>query len=101
MKSFCLNASVSTKHHGEFWGKMKPHLPNTRGKSQNKIVLVDSERVVTDPLSVTETFNEYFPKVGSEADCLEMEDFKDHASVTAITERNVQHHFTFKPVAEN
>ena len=63
MKSFCLNASVSTKHHDEFWGKMKPHLPNTRGKSQNKIVLVDSERVVTDPLSVTETFNEYFSKV--------------------------------------
>ena len=52
MKSFCMNASVSTKHHGEFWGEMKPLLPNTRGKSQNKIILVDSERVVTHPLSV-------------------------------------------------
>ena len=30
-----------------------------------------------------------------------MEDFKDHASVTATTERNVLHNFTFKPVAEN
>ena len=58
MKSFCMNASVSTKHHDEFWGKMKPLLPNTRGKSQNTIVLVDSERMVTDPLSVTETFSE-------------------------------------------
>ena len=29
-----------------------------------------------------------------------MEDFKDHASVIAITKRNVLHHFTFKPVAE-
>ena len=58
--------------------------------------------MVTDPLSVAEMFNEYFSKVtGSEGDCLEMEDFKDHARVIAITKRNVLHNFTFKPVAEN
>ena len=34
MKSFCTDAAVNTKHHSEFWTKMKPLLPS-KGRKQS------------------------------------------------------------------
>ena len=62
MKLFCMEASTNTKHHGEFWRKMKPLLPG-KGKTQSKIVLMENDRVITDSLTVAETFNNYFCEV--------------------------------------
>lgn len=59
MKAFCMDTSNNSKHHGEFWTKMKPLLPN-KGKKQSKIILVEADRVVTDSKAVAEIFNEYF-----------------------------------------
>ena len=39
MKSFCADASLNKKHHGEFWKKMKPLLPS-KAKMQSKIGLL-------------------------------------------------------------
>lgn len=49
---------MKSKHHGEFWKKMRPLLPS-RGKNQSKIVFIDNERVITDSLVVAETFNNH------------------------------------------
>ena len=46
MKLFCMETSMNSRHHGEFWNKMRPLLPR-RGKNQLKIALIDNERVIT------------------------------------------------------
>ena len=75
MKSFCIDASLNTKHHGEFWRKMKPLLMS-KTKLQSKIVLLENEQLITDPKCVAETFNDYFSEVAvSEGDHLSVDEF--------------------------
>ena len=46
---------------------------------------IDNERVITDSLSVAETFNNYFCEVAqSDGDCKEMVEFVDHPSVRGL-----------------
>ena len=72
LRSFCVEAAVNAKHHGKFWSKMKPLLPG-KSKKQSKIILLEDKMVVTDPVCVAETFNNYFCEVvGSDGDCLEV-----------------------------
>ena len=77
MKSFCMETSMNSKHHGEFWNKMRPLLPS-RGMNQSKIVLIDNERVITD--------------------CKVMEAFVDHPSIGIIAEQTGDQRFQFAPV---
>ena len=86
-ETFCVDASVNTKHHGEFWSKMKPLLPS-KNKKQSKIVLLQNDHVITDPMTVAEKFNEHFCEVaGSDGDRLKVDDFKDHPNVQIIAEK--------------
>ena len=80
---------------------MKPLLPS-KNKKQSKIVLLENDHVITDPLSVAEKFNEHFCEVaGSDGDRLKVDDFKDHPSVQIIAEKNdLQSSFNFIPVEE-
>lgn len=57
MKSFCVDASLNKKHHGEFWKKMKPLLPS-KVKMQSKIALLENKQLITDPKCVAETLND-------------------------------------------
>ena len=52
----------NSKHQGEFWSKMKPLLPS-KGKKQSKIILLENKSLVTDTLTVANTFNNYFSEV--------------------------------------
>ena len=77
---------------------MKPLLPS-KGKKQAKILLIDNERVITDSLSVAETFNNYFCEVAqSDGHCKEMVEFVDHPSVKVIAEKTRDNSFHFVPV---
>ena len=98
LKAFCMEASTNTKHHGEFWNNLRSPLRN-KGKKQSKIPLIDKERVITDSLSVAETFNNYFCEVaGSAGDCKEMVEFVDHPSVKVIAEKTRDNCFNLVPV---
>ena len=100
MKAFCIDTSNSSKHHGEFWSKMKPLLPN-KGKKQSKIILVEDVRVVTDSSDVAEIFNEYFCDVAvNEGTDRTVEDFADHPSVKLIIENGDVQSFSFSTVNE-
>ena len=55
MKAFCMDASVNTKHHGEFWSKMKPLLPG-KIKTKTNIVLLENDNYITDSLITDYTF---------------------------------------------
>ena len=41
LKTFCCDASLSAKHPGEFWRKMKPLLPTSCGKNAQGVILVE------------------------------------------------------------
>lgn len=98
MKLSCMETSMNSKHHGEFWNKMRPLLPS-RGKNQSKIVLIDNERVITDSLAVAETFNNYFSEVAqSDSDCKIMEEFVAHPSIRILAEQTGDQRFQFAPV---
>ena len=98
LKAFCLEASTNTKHRGEFWNKLRSLLPS-KGKKQSRILLIDNERVITDSLSVAETFNNYFCEVArSDGDCKEMVEFVDHPSVKVIAEKTRDNCFNLVPV---
>ena len=98
LKAFCMEASTNTRHHGEFWNKLRSLLPS-KGKKQSKILLIDNERVITDSLSVAETFNNYFCEVArSDGDCKEMVEFVDHPSVKVIAEKTRDNCFNLVPV---
>ena len=86
MKSFCDDASLNKKHHGEFWKKMKPLLPS-KAKMQSKIVLLENDQLITDLKCVAETLNDYFCDVSaSDVAQMRVEEFKDHLSVRKIAE---------------
>ena len=71
----------------------------SKGKKQSKILLIDNERVITDSLSVAETFNNYFCEVArSDGDCKEMVEFVDHPSVKVIAEKTRDNCFNLVPV---
>ena len=57
---FCCDASLSAKHPGEFWRKMKPLLPTSSGKNIQGVILVEGSSVVSDPGFVVEVFSDYF-----------------------------------------
>ena len=99
IKAFCMDASVNTKHHGEFWSKMKPLVPG-KIKTKTKIVLLENDNYITDSLSVAESFNEYFCEiVMSKGDALVVDDFTNHPSIQAIADNNtLQTEFNFVPV---
>ena len=93
-----MEASTNTKHHGEFWKNLRSLLPN-KGKKQPKILLIDNERVITDSLSVAETFNNYLCEVArSDGDCKEMVEFVDHPRVKVIAEKTRDNCFNLVPV---
>ena len=94
-----MDASVNTKHHGEFWSKMKPLLPG-KTKTKTKIVLLENDNYITDSLSVAETFNEYFCEIAvSKGDALVVDDFTNHPSIQAIADNDtLQTEFNFVPV---
>ena len=86
MQSFCVDASLNKKHHGEFWKKMKPLLPS-KAKMLSKIVLLENEQLITDLKYVAETLNDYFCDVAaSDVAQMSVEEFKDHLSVRKIAE---------------
>ena len=86
MKSFCVDASLNKKHHGEFWKKMKPLLPS-KAEKRSKIVLLENEQLITDPKCVAETLNDYFCNVAaSDGAQMSVEEFKDHLRVRKIAE---------------
>ena len=98
LKAFCMEASSNTKHHGEFWNKLRPLLPS-KEKKQSKIILIENERVITDSLMVAEMFNNYFCEVSrSDGDSKEMVEFVDHPSVKVIAEKTCDDVFDLVPV---
>jgi len=98
MKLFCMETSMKSKHHGEFWKKMRPLLPSS-GKNQSKIVFIDNERMITDSLVVAETFNNYFSEVTqSDSACKIMEESVDHLSIGILAEQTGDQRFQFAPV---
>ena len=93
-----MEASTNTKHHGEFWNELRSLLPS-KGNKQSKILLIDNERVITDSLSVAETFNNYFCEVArSDRDCKEMFEFFDYPSVKVIAQKTRDSCFDLVPV---
>ncbi|PFX29628.1 Fibrinogen C domain-containing protein 1-A [Stylophora pistillata] len=98
LKAFCMEASSNTKHHGEFWNKLRPLFPSKENK-QSKIILIENERVTTDSLMVAEMFNNYFCEASrSDGDSKEMVEFVDHPSVILIAEKTCDDVFDLVPV---
>ena len=86
MKSFCVDASLNKKHHGEFWRKMKPLLPS-KAKTHSKIVLLENEQLITDPKFAAEIFNDYIcDAAASDGAQMSVDEFTDHPSVKRIAE---------------
>ena len=102
MKIFCMDASINSKHQGEFWSKMKPLLPS-KGKKQSKIILLEDGSLMTDTLTVANTFNNYFSEVAvTEGMDKITDDFANHPSVKLITEKcNNKLCFSFNSVSES
>ena len=84
LKTFCCYASLSAKHPGEFWRKMKSLLPTSFGKNIQGMILVEGSSVVCDPGCVAEVFSYYFTNT------IQLErrfdtDYTEHPSITAIS----------------
>ena len=80
---------------------MSPLLPNfSGGKKADGIVLIENEAIVTEPIRVAETFNNYFVEVaGCNGNDSKIEEFDNHSSIEAITERSpILNQFTFQTV---
>ena len=50
MSEFCREASSKSRHHGEFWSKLKPLLPNTKSCKPNSTVLIENNQIFTQSL---------------------------------------------------
>ena len=98
LKTFCCDASLSAKHPGEFWRKMKPLLPTSSGKNIQGVILVESSSVLSDPGCVAEVFSYYF------ANTIQLEhrfdnDYTGHPSIKAKSNRRFSSEFNYSPVS--
>ena len=98
LKRFCCDASLSARHPGEFWRKMKPLLPTSCGKNRQGVILVESSSIVSDPGCVAEVFSDYF------ANIIQLEhrsdtDYTDHPSIKAISNLRFSSEFNYSPVS--
>ena len=50
MSEFCREASSKSRHHGEFWSKLKPLLPNTKSCKPNSTVLIENNQIFTQSI---------------------------------------------------
>ena len=71
-------------------------------KKAIKDCIDENDRVITDSLTVAETFNNYFCEVAQrDGDYKIMEEFSDHPSVKVIAEKSGNQSFKFAPVRAN
>ena len=98
VKRFCCDTSLSAKHPGEFWRKMKPLLPTSSGKNIQGVILVEDSGVVSDPGRVAEVFSDYFANIiqlGHRSDT----DYTDHPSIRALSNVRFSSEFNYSPVS--
>ena len=98
LKRFCCDASLSVRHPGEFWRKMKPLSPTSSGKNIQSVILVEGSSVVSDPECVAKVFSDYF------ANIIQLEhrsdtDYTDHPSIKAISNLRFSSEFNYSPVS--
>ena len=94
LKRFCCDASLSARHPGELWRKVKPLLPTSSGKNIQGVILVEGSSVVSDPGGVAEVFSDYF------ANIIQLEhrsdsDYTDHPSINV----RFSSEFNYSPVS--
>ena len=98
LKRFCCDASLSAKHPGEFWRRIKPLLPASSGKNIQGVILAEGSRVVSNLGCVAEVFNDYC------ANTIQLEhrsdaDYTDHPSIKAISNLRFSREFNYSPVS--
>ena len=52
--------------HGDqkkFWSTIKPYINSRKTKNNNRIIIKDNEKIITDTSEVAETLNKYFSNV--------------------------------------
>ena len=80
LKTFCCDPSLSAKHPGEFWRKMKPLLPTSSSKNIQGVTLIEGSSIVSNPGCVAKVFSDYF------ANTIQLEHRSDtgHPSIIGI-----------------
>ena len=103
----------------KFWKTIKP-LFSEKHFSNNKIILVEGEEIISDNMAIAKTFNTYFSNIvesleingfetydfiyNPELDYISniVEKFKNHPSIRKIKENvKLTERFTFKPISES
>ena len=105
-KALCgyfVSAKSNKSSPREFWKKLKPLLPNTRGSYLGKITLIENGQVYNKPQEVAEIFNNYFAESGlNHSLALTESEFDKHPSVNLINEmaddQDQEFSFNFQPV---
>ena len=94
LKRFCCDASLSARHPGEFWRKMKPLLPTSSGKNIQGVILVEGSSVVSVPGCVAEVFIDYFSNIFP-LEHRSDTDYTDHPSIKAIRSLRFSSEFNY------
>ena len=98
LKRFCCDGSLSARHPGEFWRKMKPLLPTSSGKNTQGVILVEGSRVISDHGCVAEVFSDYFANIillEHRSDT----DYIDHPSINSISNLRFSSDFNYSQVS--
>ena len=101
MSEFCREASSKSRHHGEFWSKLKPLFPNTKFCKPNSTVLIENNQIFTRSKEIAEVFNIYFTEVVdhvTDEPKGPMATYIDQPSIIAIKDRIPGQTFNFRPV---
>ena len=57
MSEFCREASSKSRHHGEFWSKLKPLLPSSKPSRSKSTIRIENDQVVTQPKDIAQVLN--------------------------------------------
>ena len=79
MKTFCIDACINLKIHGEFWRKTKALLPG-RDKSKSKVVYLEM---------IVLKYKFFCDMAKSDGGCFDINDFADHPSVKLIAHNSI------------
>lgn len=81
-----------------FWSTIKPYLSKKASNSQNKIILNENDKIISNTEEVSEIFNAYFVNVANEIGKNYVFNPSNHPSLEMIDKKNFEKNvFNFKP----
>ena len=101
MKVYFLERCSGGSKSADFWNTVKPFFSKKCKTGEQKIVICENNKIISDPVDVSNRFNNFFATVAEKIGEDVVYNSSTHPSIAAIQEnRESEHNFEFQKVTK-